>query len=568
MDYFKMFYTGIGGLGLFFLGMKFLSEGLQSIAGDFIKRLIRAVTSNRFVAVIVGLAVTTIVQSSSVSTVMVVGLVNAGLMNLTQAIGVIFGANIGTTITGWILTVKIGKYGLLLVGLGIFPMLFSRHDGRQSLGRTIVALGLVFYGLETMSDAFKPLRHNQDFLSAMQYFHAGSLISILGCVIMGCVLTWLVQSSSAMLGITIALASTGSITYQTAAALVLGENIGTTITAQLAAIGGNVSARRAALSHALFNVSGVFVMIVLFNQYITLIDYLMPGNPDFVDTDGSKPLIAAHIALGHTLFNVTATLLALPFLNHLAALVTRIFPDTDELEKTHFKYIRGTGSISSGVSINMASLELENMGRIVHGALSSARAYVLSEKKDREAFAEVRRIEDLTDVMQKELTDFICQALEGSLSLEQTQEAYSIIRAADELESIADQALSLCKYRERLFAYEQKLSTEAQTQLLNFIDLVQAFFFELISDIKSLKNSTAPDHYSETVAKINAEAEILRERHLERMAAGICDPLTAMTFSDMIVALRRIKNHSINFIEAASFKLSQQKKRELIAATN
>ena len=401
MDYFKMFYTGIGGLGLFFLGMKFLSEGLQSIAGDFIKRLIRAVTSNRFVAVIVGLSVTTIVQSSSVSTVMVVGLVNAGLMNLTQAIGVIFGANIGTTITGWILTVKIGKYGLLLVGLGIFPMLFSRQDGRQSFGRTVVALGLVFYGLETMSDAFKPLRHNQDFLAAMQYFHAGSLISIIGCVIMGCILTWLVQSSSAMLGITIALASTGSITYQTAAALVLGENIGTTITAQLAAIGGNVSARRAALSHALFNVSGVCVMIAFFHQYITLIDYLMPGDPDMLNADGSKPLIAAHIALGHTLFNVTATLLALPFLNHLAALVTRIFPDTEELEKTHFKYIRGTGSISSGVSINMASLELENMGRIVHDALSSARTYVLSEKKDREAFAEVRRIEDLTDVMQK-----------------------------------------------------------------------------------------------------------------------------------------------------------------------
>lgn len=567
MDYFLIAYTALGGLGIFFLGMKFLSEGLQSIAGDVIKKLIRAVTSNRFMAVFVGLTITTIVQSSSVSTVMVVGMVNAGLMNLTQAIGVIFGANIGTTITGWILAVKIGKYGLLLIGLGIFPMLFSKNGTRNAIGRTLVALGLVFFGLETMSDAFKPLRSDTGFLSAMQYFHATSFVSVLGCVLMGCVLTCVIQSSSAMLGITIALASTGSITYHTAAALVFGENIGTTITAQLAAIGGNTASRRAALSHALFNISGVMVMVLFFQQYVQLIDWLMPGNPDLQVTDGSRPHIAAHIALGHTLFNVAATIIALPFLNQLAGLVIRLIPDAKVREVHHLKYLRGTGSVSSGVSINMASLELENMAQLVGRALQHARTYVLDKEPNQESYKRVMHYEQITDNIQQEMTSFICQALEGSLSLDQSQEAYSNIRAADELESIADQAQSLCKFRERLFTYEQSLSDPAWQQLEDFLDQILAFYTDLISDFQALRESSYQEH-RETVAAINAAAEGLREKHLERMAQGVCNPIAAMTYSDMIVALRRVKNHCINFIEAAGYTMEEREKKALVAAAS
>ncbi|MFC1886971.1 Na/Pi cotransporter family protein [Thermodesulfobacteriota bacterium] len=264
MNWFELIYKFLGGLGVFFFGMKFLSEGLQAVAGPLIKRVISALTTNRILAVLVGAFVTTLIQSSSVTTVMVVGLVNAGLMELVQAIGVILGANIGTTITGWIIAIKIGKYGLLFVGIGIFPMLFSKQDAFKQVGNILVALGFIFLGLEFMSGAFKPLRSDDGFLTMMQYFSADHFWSLIACIAMGACLTMIIQSSSAMLGVTIALASTGAISFQTAVGLVLGENIGTTITALLASIPANTEAKRAARAHAFFNVIGVSIITPFF----------------------------------------------------------------------------------------------------------------------------------------------------------------------------------------------------------------------------------------------------------------------------------------------------------------
>ena len=278
---FEQFYTFLGGLGLFFFGMKSLSESLQSIAGDFIRKIINALTSNRYLAAGIGALVTTIVQSSSVTVVMVVGLVNANLMNLTQAIAVVFGVNIGTTITGWIIAIKVGKYGLFLIGLGIFPYLFSQNVRFKQTGRLLLALGMLFMGLEFMSAAFVPLRESEVFRGIMVYFLAETYVSVLACIMIGAFLTCVIQSSSAMLGITIALASVGAISFQTAAAMVLGENIGTTITALLASVGTNSSAKRAARAHALFNLIGVLWIFPLFYLYVNLIDFIVPGNPNF-----------------------------------------------------------------------------------------------------------------------------------------------------------------------------------------------------------------------------------------------------------------------------------------------
>ena len=330
---FKMGYTAIGGLGVFILGMKYLSDSLQALSGDMIRKAISSVTTNRILAVVVGLFVTTFVQSSSITTVMVVGLVNAGLMELTQAIGVILGANIGTTITGWILAVKVGKYGLLLIALGIFPMLFSKNDRISASAKVFVSLGLIFFGLEIMSGAFKPLRSSEGFMNLMLTLDAKTLLSILGCIAIGCVMTMIIQSSSAMLGITIALATTGAIPLYTAVALVMGENIGTTITAQFAAIGGTVPSRRAAMAHSVFNVLGVVIIISFFSVYVQMIEKFVPGDSGFVNAEGTYPYIAAHIAMAHTFFNVTATLVMLPFLNYLAKLVIKMVPDKKALKR-------------------------------------------------------------------------------------------------------------------------------------------------------------------------------------------------------------------------------------------
>ncbi len=264
-----------GGLGIFLLGMKNMSEGMQAVAGERLRKMIGAITNNRLMASGVGALVTCVIQSSSVTTVMVVGMVNASIMTLTQAIGVILGANIGTTITGWILVVKIGKYGLPLLGIATFFYLFSKKDVIRFIAMFLVGLGMVFFGLQLMKHGFAPIKELPGFEAWFHKFQPDTYFGVLKCVAVGAVLTAIVQSSSATLGITMALALTGAINFHTAAALILGENIGTTITALLASLGAYTNAKRAAYAHVIFNIIGVFWITLLFVPYTNLIDRII-----------------------------------------------------------------------------------------------------------------------------------------------------------------------------------------------------------------------------------------------------------------------------------------------------
>ncbi len=556
---FKMGYTAVGGLGIFILGMKYLSDSLQSLSGGMIRKAISSVTTNRFLAVLVGLFVTTFVQSSSITTVMVVGLTNAGLMQLTQAIGVILGANIGTTITGWILAVKVGKYGLFLIALGVFPMLFSKNDRISASAKVLVALGLIFFGLEIMSGAFKPLRSDESFMNLMLTLDAQTLLSILGCVAIGCLMTMVIQSSSAMLGITIALAATGAIPLYTAVALVLGENIGTTITAQFAAIGGSIASRRAAMAHSVFNLLGVFIIISFFSPYVSMIEEFVPGLSGFVDAEGNRPYVAAHIAMAHTFFNVTATLIMLPFLNHLAHLVTRMVPEKEGAEKGSFKYLGSPGTMPVAMGISMIFEELKRMQSRVHKALRHADSFLHRDLKGRERFyRKVKELEDETDVMQHEITSFTVTLMQsGGASKEQSDRAYSYVRAADELESIADYAASLCSYMRRLEKHELDFTEDGWKDLHDFHHEVFAFFTQVCRAFNNEDVSSTRKIYDEA-SRLNDLADEVRKAHLARMKVGSCGALPALTFSDMAVALRRIKNHTVNLHEALFHDLSPE----------
>jgi phosphate:Na+ symporter len=555
---FKMGYTAIGGLGIFIIGMKYLSDSLQSLSGGLIRKAISSVTTNRFLAVIVGLVVTTFVQSSSITTVMVVGLTNAGLMQLSQAIGVILGANIGTTITGWILAVKVGKYGLLLVAIGVFPMLFSKNDRISATAKVLVALGMIFFGLEIMSGAFKPLRSDEGFMNLMLTLDAQSLLSILGCVAIGCVMTMIIQSSSAMLGITIALALTGAIPLYTAVALVMGENIGTTITAQFAAIGGSVASRRAAMAHSVFNVLGVVIIVAIFSTYVDMIERFVPGVSSFVDADGNRPYIAAHIAMAHTFFNVTATIVMLPFLNQLATLVTRIIPEKVGAEKGGFKYLGAPGTMPIPMGIPMIFEELKKMQAKVHKSLRHSGSYVQRDLKGRDRFyRKVKTLEEETDVMQHEITTFTVTLMQaGGASKAQSDRAYSYVRAADELESIADYARSFSGYMNRLDKHELDFSEDGWRDLMNYHQEVVGFFSLVCNAFNNEDASSTRKVYDEA-SRLNDLADQVRKAHLDRMKAGTCNALPALTFSDMAVALRRIKNHTVNLHEALFAEISQ-----------
>ena len=546
-----MAYTAIGGLGIFVLGMKYLSDSLQMLSGGLIRKAISSMTTNRILAVLVGIFVTCFVQSSSITTVMVVGLTNAGLMQLTQAIGVILGANIGTTITGWILAIQVGKYGLLLIALGVFPMLFSKNDTISAIAKVLVALGLIFFGLEIMGDAFKPLRKDEGFMNLMLTLDGRTLLSVLGCVVIGCLMTMVIQSSSAMLGITIALAATGAIPLYTAIALVMGENIGTTITAQLAAIGGTITARRAAMAHTVFNVMGVIIIITFFSTYVDLIEKFVPGSSSFVDDKGAYPYIAAHIAMGHTFFNVTATIFVLPFLGQLARLVTKMVPEREGAARGAFKYIGSPGTIPVSMGVSMVFEELKRMQARVHKTLRHAGSYLQRNLKGRDRFyRKVTALEEETDVMQHEITTFVVTLMQaGSASNSQSDRAYSYVRAADELESIADYAASLCSYMKRLDKHELDFSPEAWKDLLDFHREIFAFFILVCNDFKNEDLVNSRKIYDEA-RRLNDLADAIRDNHLKRMKAGCCGALPALTFSDMAVALRRIKNHTVNLHEA------------------
>ncbi len=547
MDSFKILYTFLGGLGLFFYGMRTMSDSLQSMAGDVIKKVINSLTTNRLMAVVIGMVVTMIVQSSSVTTVMVVGFVNASLMSLTQAIGVIFGSNIGTTITGWIISIKIGKYGLLLVAIGIFPMMFANNAKLKNIGRVFFGVGLIFFGLDTMSNAFKPLRSNQEFLQMISYFSDNNYPSFIASTLIGCLLTFIVQSSSAMLGITIALASTSIISFHTAVALVLGENIGTTITALLASVGANSNAKRAAKAHALFNLFGVLLIYTVLPYYIDFIDWLIPGDPNLIDASGERPLIAKHIAAFHSIFNITATICFVPFINQFAKIVIKLTPETKDSEHPHLIMLGSPSDVMATTAIVQVNTEMKKFKDILDRMYKVTKSYVSNEAHSSKELAKINDYENITDNIQKEVTVFLCKVMEKRLTSIQTIEVQTQIRIADEFESIADYLCNVANYCHRM---EKKFDgTEEQKEFLEYLNEVWAFFDHCSGyfDGKASFDITQCERESE---KLRILANDIRDRHLERIKTGEHEALSVLTYSDMVVALRKIRAHALNVAQA------------------
>lgn len=547
MDWFLLFYTFLGGLGLFFYGMRILSDSLQALAGSVIRRVINALTSNRLLAVGIGAFVTTLVQSSSITTVMVVGFVNAGLMDLTQAIGVIFGANIGTTITGWIIAIKVGKYGLLLVGLGIIPIMLPLKPRFKNMGQLLLALGLIFMGLKFMSSAFKPLRSAEGFLELMQYFSADSYATLFACILMGTILTFVIQSSSAMLAITIALAMSGAITFQTGAALVIGENIGTTITAWLASLGMNTSAKRAARAHAIFNIVGALWLSIIFWHFLDFIDWLVVGEPDALAADGSKPFVATHIAAGHTAFNIANTIVFLPFLRQLSRFVIWITPAKEEAEIPHLEFLPG---MTPNLAITAAQKQLLILAGITQRSLRRTHEYTLSDSPSHKVAKQINHYEDVADNMQSEITHFLSRVQESSMSQEATELSFAIMRAADELESITDYAASIVRYRDRLQNERQNFSAEALQDLQNYFEATNCLFDDIYKQMQDTPKEWLLEPFLERNSQLIDEANRMRKAHMQRLEKKICNPSAGMVYADTVVALRKMRGHVINIVEA------------------
>jgi len=544
----------VGGLGLFLLGMKYMSEGMQTVAGDGLRKMISAVTSNRFMACLMGILTTCLVQSSSITTVMVVGLVNSGFMTLVQAIGVIMGANIGTTITGWILVLNIGKYGLPILGSASLFYLFSRRDGFRFAAMAIMGIGMVFYGLDLMSTGFRPLRSMPAFVEWFHRFDAHTYLGVLKCALVGCVLTMIVQSSSATLGITIGLAEAGMISYSTAAALVIGENVGTTITALLASIGATTNARRAAYSHTIFNLTGVLWVTALFGFYMPFVRWALGGMDfDLVALEAGVetfPHMRAGIAATHTFFNVANTALFMPLFPLLARLVIFLVPEKVGKETPHLTYLNVRMLDAPAMAIQQSKAEIGRMADAVETMSGWLREGLFGEVdpgRDKKLFHR----EEILDVVQKEVVEFLSNLISSSIPQRVTHEARRQLRMADEYESISDYMAGILKLKTKLNKAGVPISEAGTRELQQLHDAVDVFLQHVNA---AVRDDSA--HAGQVQQELHAEGKritrlvkALRASHLRRVEAGEATPLKSLAYTDMLSGYRKIKDHGLNIIE-------------------
>ena len=550
----QMAFHVVGGLGIFLLGMKYMQQGLQVVAGDRIRRTINAVTSNRFLAVGVGLFITTLVQSSSVTSVMVIGLVNSELMALNGAIGVIIGANIGTTITGWILALKIGQYGLPLLGLAAFGWLFIKEEKLRYSALAILGIGMVFFGLELMKDGFEPVRELPEFASMFHMFEATDYLGVLKSALVGCVVTLIIQSSSATLGIAIALANTGVVDFQTAGAVVLGTNVGTTITAYLASLGADdVNAKRTAYFHIAFNLVGVAAITALFLPvYLPFIDNVVMGgvDPNMQLPGGAFPYMTAGIAAVHTVFNVVTALLFIPFITPLASALTRLVKDKPTAERARLTHLDFNLVSSPLVAIEQSGFEIMRTDQHVRAMLDDLRTIITEKTNNRDLIEKTLQRERIIDDVQSEVTRFLTDLLSIDLSHHVAEEARAQLRLADEFESVSDYVSSVLKLYLRLQGSNVALSPVQQKELLELHDAIAGYY-------DSVREGFSADAFDEYLAGIRRDSReitnkirALRDRHWNRLSDETVDPLISTSYMDIANAYRRIKDHLLNIGEA------------------
>ncbi len=550
----------IGGLGIFLLGMKNMSEGLQAVSGDRLRKMIGAVTNNRIMGVLVGLAVTCLVQSSSVTTVMVVGFVNSGIMTLMQAVGVVFGANIGTTITGWILVLHIGKYGLPMLGIAAFLFLFSKNERARYIGMTIMGIGMVFFGLELMKDGFKPLRTLDEFEGWFRAFQATSYLGIIKCASVGMILTMIVQSSSATLGITIGLASTGVIEYQTAAALVMGENIGTTITAWLASLGTTTTARRAALAHIMFNVLGTTWFIACFPLMTKLLCRLITWKTGFnpldihisdMDEDQYGQIITAGIALTHTSFNVINVIVFLPFAGLLAKLVTRLIPEKGIKEVGHLTYLDVRMLDTPALGIVQSQGQLNFMAESIETMMDKLRVCLNEGAGNAKLVSKLFRREEILDNVQKEIFMYLSNMVAGQVPHDITIKGHKQMRIADEYESLSDYIVNVLKGIKKMEQNNLPLDGPAQEKLLTLHDRVTNYVLRVNKAMKAENKEDLAWATTEGAA-IGELMKEFRRQHLERLQKEEVSPFFSLAFTDMLNYYRRMKDHALNIAEVVA----------------
>ncbi|MFI2858562.1 Na/Pi cotransporter family protein [Paenibacillus sp. JSM ZJ436] len=536
MDWQEILFKFVGGLGIFLFGIKYMSDGLQKSAGDKMRGILERYTSNPILGVLVGIFVTILIQTSTGTTVMAIGLVNAGLMTMRQAIGVVMGANIGTTLTAFIVGVKIEEYALPIIAVGAFFLFFISKKSYQYIGQIIFGFGTLFLGLSTMGGGLKPLRELEAFTGFMVDLADQPILGVL----VGTVFTMIVQSSSATIGILQTIADEGMVSLRGALPILFGDNIGTTITAVLASIGASVAAKRTALVHVIFNVMGTIIFTLLLVPVEKLVLWL-----------GEDVNIRMQIAYAHGLFNFTNTLIFLPLIPVLAWLVTKSIPG--KMEEIQFKaiYLDDRLLATPAMALGQAQHEIVRMGRYAHESFKDATGFFFS-KDSKLAEASFQK-EELVNELNRKITDYIMKIHQIGLSPGESESATGWFQTVSDLERIGDHAENVVELAEFRFSNKLDLSADAENELRTMMEVADQAVSQALTALEHHDVDAANEVLVLEGRLDELEAEY-RQNHIKRLNQNLCSGGTGTIYLDLLTNLERIGDHSKNI---AQFVLSK-----------
>lgn len=545
-----------GSLGMFLYGMKIMSEALQRVAGAKLRSVLSAMTANRVLGVFTGFLVTTVIQSSSATTVMVVSFVNAGLITLVESIGVIMGANIGTTVTGWIISIlgfkfSISQYVLPLIGIGL-PLVFSKSTRSRSYGEIMIGFAFLFLGLDFLKASMPDIHKNPEILAFLQNYTNLGFGSVIIFLIAGTLLTFVIQSSSATMALTFVMVNQGWISFELAAAMVLGENIGTTITANIAASVGNLSAKRAALVHFIFNVFGVVWMLLIFKTFTGAVDRIVTSFNG--DSPATNPMVVPiALSLFHSAFNIINTTIFIWFVPQLRNIVVRLLPQKQsEEEEFRLQYIT-TGLMSTPeLSLLQARRETQFFAKHTIKMFGFVQK-LLREDKDKKfnkLFARIQKYESISDDVEVEIANYLGEIAQGKLSDFGRRRLRSMLKLVSDLESIGDSNYNLARTINRMYDNKIILPEEALQKLEVMFSMVDEALLEMKNNLEKDEKLVNLAKARELEDGINNYRTQLKFEHLEYLRTNVYAYEAGIIFNDLFSESEKLADYVINVSEA------------------
>ena len=556
MEYsFYDFLKLLGSLALFLYGMKIMSEGLQKFAGDRLRKILTAMTTNRITGVLTGVLITALIQSSSATTVMVVSFVNAGLLTLSQSIGVIMGANIGTTVTAWIISalgfqVDIATFALPLLPFGI-PLLFSRKSFRKSIGEFIFGFSFLFMGLSLLKANAPDLGENPEMLSFVQNYTDMGYLSILLFVAIGTVLTMIVQASAATMAITLIMCANGWISFELGAALVLGENIGTTITANFAALTGNAQSKRAALAHLVFNVFGVIWVLCLFTPFTEGISWFVENVMKPESEDVSVPY---KLSAFHTTFNICNVLILIWFVPFIEKTVCALIPQKEQDEEYRLRFISGGLLSTAELSIVQARKEINLFAKRSHKMfhLVDELLHTKNENDFAKLFSRIEKYENISDSMEVEIANYLNMVSDGRLSSESKLQIRSMLREVTEIESIGDSCYNLARTINRKFKGNMDFTGKQYERIRQMFQFIDDAFIQMIKVLEDDRHSVDVNQTFNIENEINNYRNQLKNQNILDVNNKEYDYQMGVHYMDIIGECEKLGDYVVNVVEACA----------------